>query len=384
MKFLFLIWRNLVRHRLRTLLVVLSIAVAFLLFGLLAATNKAFSAGVDLAGEERLVMRHKVSIIQSLPISYLRRIENTDGVDAVGHASWFGGIYQEPKNFFAKIAVDPQVYLDLYPEFVLPEDQEKAWLTTRTGAIVGKDLATRFGWELGDRIPVQGDIYRRPDGTAWEFDLVGIYEGASPDTDLSQMFFRYDYLKEGTGRDLGQVGWYIIRITDPSRAPRIAEALDGLFANSSAETKTDTEAAFVQGFADQIGNTAAIIQAVMAAVFFTILLVVGNTMAQSVRERTNELGVLKALGFSDGKVLALVLGESYVVAILGGAMGLGLAALVVPALSSAVSKFLPVFYLPAKDLMVGVLFVVALGFVTGILPGLEARRLQVAEALRRA
>ena len=385
MRFFYLIWRNLLRHKLRTLLVVLSIVVAFVLFGLLSATNKAFNAGVDLAGEERLVMQHKVSIIQPLPISYEGRIQSTEGVDAVTHGSWFGGIYQDPKNFFPQIAVDPTGYLDLYPEIVLPEDQRTAWLETRTGAIVGKDLAARFGWALGDRIPIQGTAWRKADGGSnWEFDIVGIYDGATPDADKSQLFFQYEYLKEGTGGNLGVIGWYIIRVEDPAEAPSVAEALDASFANSSAETKTATEKAFVQAFASQVGNTAAIIQAVLAAVFFTILLVVGNTMAQSVRERTNELGVLKALGFSDGRVLGLVLAESCFVAILGGGLGLALAALMIPALASSLSSFLPVFYLPPRDLLVGVVIVLALGIVTGILPALQARRLQVAEALRRS
>ncbi|MCB1032282.1 MAG: ABC transporter permease [Acidobacteria bacterium] len=384
MKYLPLVWRSLLRHKVRTFLVVMSIVVAFVLFGLLAAINKAFNAGIDLAGEERLVMRHKVSIIQPLPISYMARIRSTPGVDAVAQASWFGGIYQDPKNFFPRIAVDPETHLDLYPELRLPEDEKQAWFATRTGAVAGRDLADRFGWKIGDRIPIQGDIYRRPDGSAWEFDLVGIYDGATQDADLSQFFFRYDYLDEGMGGNLGLVGWYVIRVADPDRAPSIAEALDATFANSSAETKTATEAAFVKGFADQIGNTAAIIRAVLAAVFFTILLVVGNTMAQAVRERTNELGVLKALGFSDGKVLSLVLGESCFLAFLGGVVGLGLSALLVPALAKGLAKYLPVFYLPARDLLLGVFFVLALGLITGLLPALQARRLRVADALRRA
>jgi putative ABC transport system permease protein len=384
MKYLHLVWSNLRRRKARTVLTVLSILVAFILFGLLAATNKAFNAGVDLAGEERLVLRHKVSIIQLLPVSYQGRILAVDGVDQVTYATWFGGIYQDPKNFFPQIAVDPAGYLDLYPEMVLPPEQLEEWEKTRTGAIAGRDLANRFGWKIGDRIPIQGTAWRRADGTAlWEFDLVGIYDGANQDTDLSQLFFRQDYLVEGTGGNLGLVGWYIIRIKDPDRAASIAEAIDAKFANSSAETKTATEKAFVQSFAQQVGNTAAMIRAVVAAVFFTILLIAGNTMAQSVRERTNELAVLKALGFSGPKLLGLVLAESCLVALLGGALGLVGAALLIPGIGKAMSSFLPVFYLPAQDVFVALILIFALGLATGLIPALQAMRLQVADAMRR-
>ena len=385
MKYFYLVWSNLKRRKVRTALTVSSIIVAFVLFGILAAVNKAFNAGVDLAGEERLILRNKVSIIQLLPISYQDRIRSTDGVEAVTHATWFGGIYQDPRNFFPQIAVEPEPYLDLYPELVLPEDQTATWKATRTGAIAGRDLAEKFGWSIGDKIPIQGTAWRRAgtDG-AWEFDLVGIYEGTSQDTDLSQFFFRQDYLEEGVGGNLGRVGWYIIRVGDPSRAATIAEAIDTIFANSSAETKTATEQAFVQGFAAQVGNTAAIIRAVVAAVFFTILLVAGNTMALAVRERTNELGVLKALGFTGRGLLGLVLAESCLVAMLGGGLGLLVAAALIPGIGKALSSFLPVFYLPGEAVLVGLALVLLLGVLTGLIPALQAMRLQVAEALRRA
>lgn len=385
MKYLFLIAAGLKRRRLRTFLTVGSIAVAFILFGLLSATNKGFNAGVDLAGNERLVLIHKVSIIQLLPISYQERIAGVVGVDRVTHGTWFGGIYQDPRNFFAQIAVEPEGFFDLYPEYKLPEDQMKTWLATRSGAVAGRLLADKFGWKVGDRIPIQGTIWRPQGGSAaWEFDLVGIYEAGSKDADQTQFFFRQDFLEEGVGGNLGQIGWYIIRIDDPDQAPQIAETIDTMFANSPAETKTTTEKAFGQAFAQQVGNTAAIVRAVMAAVFFTILLVVANTMAQSVRERTNEIGVLKALGFTDGQVLGLVIGESSFLTLLGGGLGLGLALLLVVPMGQALSGFLPVFYIPAGDAAVAVVIMVLLGFVTGLVPALQAMRLQVADALRRA
>jgi putative ABC transport system permease protein len=311
MRFFPLVWSNLKRKRLRTSFTLLSIVFAFILFGYLAAIRMAFSAGVEVSGADRLMVVHRVSIIQPLPMSYRDRIAAVPGVTQVTHANWFGGIYQDPKNFFGQMAVDPETFLDLYPEYILPPEQKKAWLADRAGAIVGKVTADRFGWKVGDKIPIQGTIYRHPDGSnLWEFNLAGIYTGAQEATDTSGFYFRYDYLKEGTGGNLGIVGWYMIRIADPARASEVASRIDALFANSPAETKTQTEKALAQSFANQVGSIGTIITAILAAVFFTLLLVAGNTMAQAVRERTNELAVLKTLGFTNGQVLGMVLAES--------------------------------------------------------------------------
>lgn len=384
MKLLPLVWANLKRHKVRSVLTVLGILVAFLLFGLLSAIDTAFNAGVDLAGNDRLVLQHRVSLVQLLPIAYGPRIANVDGVSLVTHATWFGGIYQDAKNFFPKIAVDPEPFLEMYPEYVLPEEQKEKWIATRTGAIAGRGVVERFGWEIGDTIPVQGDIWRRGDGSRlWEFELVGIYEGETGEADETQFFFHNDYLVEGTGGNLGQVGWYWIKIDDPDNAPAIAESIDALFANSPAETKTTTEKAFGQAFAQQVGNTTAIVRAVVAAVFFTLLLVVGNTMAQSVRERTNELAVLKALGFRDRAVLWLVLFEAGLLAVLGGALGLATASALTVPLGKQLTNFLPVFYIPPSEMLVGLALMLLLGLVTGLPPALKAMRLEVADALRR-
>lgn len=383
MKFLPLVWSNLKRKKVRTFFTLLSILVAFVLFGYLAAIRKAFSMGVDVVGVDRLLVVHKVSIIQPLPISYRERIAAMPGIEAVSFQNWFGGIYQDPKNFFGQMAVETDTFLDLYPEFVLPEEQKKAWLADRTGAIVGRVTAERFGWKVGDRIPIQGTIYRRKDGSrAWEFNLSGIYEGEKKGTDTSNFFFHYDYLKEAAAGDVGWVGWYIIRIADPARSGEVAERIDTLFANSPAETKTQTEKAFAQSFANQIGDIGRIITAVLSAVFFTILLVAGNTMAQSVRERTGELAVLKTLGFTRGQVLAMVLLEACVISVLGGLLGLGLAWLAIQA-GDPTNGALPVFYLPGRDLTLGIVLTVVLGLVTGFLPATQAMRLRIVDALRR-
>jgi len=383
MKFLHLVGSNLRRKKLRTALTLLSITVAFVLFGYLAAIRLGLGAGVEVAGADRLFVRHRVSIVQPLQVSYLARIARLPGVRVAIHESWFGGIYQEAKNFFPQMAVDPEPFLAMYPEFLLPEDQKLAWERTRTGAIVGRSTAKRFGWKIGDRIPLQATIWRRKDGQAtWEFDLVGIYDGAQRATDTTQMFFRYDYLDETRIFGKGLVGWYIVKVAHPDEAAEVAQRIDEEFANSSAEVKAETEKAFISGWAKQIGDIGTIIKAILTAVFFTILLVAGNTMAQSVRERTEELGVLKALGFTNGQMLALVLAESCLLAGLGGGLGLVTATVLISA-GDPTRGALPVFYFPTRDFLTGVVLALALGLVTGILPALQAMRLQIAEALRR-
>jgi putative ABC transport system permease protein len=384
MKYLHLLWRNLTRKKLRTALTVLSILVAFLLFGYLSAIRQAFSMGIDVAGADRLVVRHKVSIIQFLPESYERRMEQIDGVASAVHQTWFGGIYQDPKNFFAQMPIQPAEFLEMYPEYLLEPEEREAFLNTRTGAIAGITTAERFGWKVGDRIPIEATIWTKKDGSrSWEFDLVGIYEGAEKGTDTTAFFFRYDYFDEARQGGQGNVGWYTVRIDDPDRAAEIAEAIDHEFANSPAETKAEPEGAFIQGFAKQVGDIATIIIAIVTVVFFTILLVSGNTMAQSVRERIQELGVLKALGFTHRGVLGLVLAESCLIAVLGGALGLALAGWLISFGDPTPTNSLPIFYFPAKDVVIGGVLVVLLGLAAGFFPAVRALRLQTAEALRR-
>ena len=301
--------------------------------------------GVELAGAERLVMIHKVSLIQLLPESYLERIRATPGVVDACHQTFFGGVYQDPKNFFMQMPVEPECILRMYPEFVLPEAQKKAWFADRQGAIVGRETAEKFGWKVGDRIPIQATIWRKKDNSAgWEFNLDGIYDGAEQGTDKTQFFFHYKYFDESRLFGEGNVGWYVIRIANASKAPQIAEQLDAQFANSPAETKTTTEKAFVQAFANQVGNIALIVRSIIAMAIFIILLVTANTMAESVRERTSELAVLKTLGFTDGRVLALVLVESCLIAGVGGFLGLAIAGAIVPRIPTG--GLLPNLYVP--------------------------------------
>jgi len=385
MKFFHLIWCNLKRKKLRTSLTLLSILVAFILFGFLSAIQQALTGGVEMANANRLVVRHKVSIIQLLPESYQARMNRIPGVDFATHQTWFGGIYQDPKNFFMQNPVVPEEFMKMHPEIVLPPEQMQAWLKTRTGAIVGRSTAERFHWKIGDRVPIQSTIWSQASGSrTWEFDIVGIYDGAKKGTDTTPLFFRYDYFDENRreNRGKGLVGWYNIRVKDSAQAAEVAKRVDAEFENSSAETKTEPEGAFVQAWASQIGNIVLIVAAILGAVFFTILLVAGNTMAQAVRERTGELGVLKAIGFTNGRIVGLVLAESCLLSMLGGGLGLGLAWLIISR-GDPTKGLLPMFYLPTRDLFIGAGFSIALGLVTGIMPALQAMRLRVADALRR-
>ena len=289
MKFLPLLWSSLWRKKIRTVFTLAAIFIAFVLFGLLMTIRTAFSFGVEIAGLDRLVLIHKVSLIMPLPLSYLERLRATEGVEIVSHQSWFGGVYQDPSNFFAQMVVEPEPFMKIYPEFRIAPEHVKAWLADRQGAIVGVDLMKRFGWKVGDRIPIVGTIWQPKQGQVWDFNIVGTYDGEQG-VDKTQFFFRYDYLDENRAQGDGLVGWYVVKIADPAQAQQMAARFDSMFANSSAETKTTTEKGFVEGFAKQMGDIGAIMIAILAAVLFTMLLVAANTMAQSVRERTNEIG----------------------------------------------------------------------------------------------
>ena len=381
MKYLPLVWRNLLRRKVRTIFTLASVFIAFVLYSFLMVVQNAFSMGVEVAGVDRLVLMHKVSLIQLLPISYTQKIQATEGVTHVGYSTWFGGTYQDKANQFAVMAIDAD-YLQLYPEMRVPEDQMKAWRGDRQGAIVGKATADKYGWKVGDKIPIQATIWVPKQGNTWFFNVDAIYD-ADKGVDTTSFFFHYEYLDENRRGAYGMVGWYVLRIDDPSRAADVASRLDAQFANSSAETKTSTEKAFLQGFVNQVGNIKAIIASILAAVLFTLfLLVLANTMAQSVRERTSELAVLKTLGFSNGLVLGLVLVESMFLALLGGGLGLAITYFAVEG-GSFNNAFLPVFIMRSRDIVIGILLCCALGIVAGAWPATTAMRLRITDALRR-
>jgi putative ABC transport system permease protein len=378
-----LVWSNLGRRKLRTALSTLSILVAFLLFGYLSAIKAALDGGTfGAGGQDRLVVRDRVSITQPLPGTYGRRISNIPGVTTVTHETWFGGIYQDPKNFFGQLAVVPEDYLRLYPEDLLSEDEKKAWFSTKNGAIAGRTLAEKYGWKVGDHIPLKATIWQKTDGSLnWDFTLVGIYDGAKVGTDTNLFLFRNDYFDDARLWVKGKVGWYVVGVNS-AHATEIARRIDNEFADSSVATKTESEGAFYQGFAKQVGDIGAIMLGILGPVFLTILLIAANTMRQSVRERTAELGVLKAMGFRDRRIIALVIAESCLLAGLGGGLGLGTAWLLISA-GDPTRGGLPLFHFPILDLLKGVALIVVLGAVTGLLPAMQAMRIQVAEALRR-
>jgi len=383
MKFFALVWGSLKRKKSRTILTLLSIFVAFVLFGLLCTIKEAFTAGVSMAGADRLVVRHKVSLIMNLPVSYKARMENIPGVDTAAHFTWFNGIYQnEPKNFFGTFPLELEPFLRVYPEYRISDDQKQAFLRTRNGAIVGRTLLNRFRWKIGDHIALNSPIWPNKSGNAWDFEIVGVFDAGKKNTDTSGMYFRYDYFDEGRANGTGLVGWYGVRVKDPDKAGDIARAIDAEFTNSPYETKAEPEGAFMQGFAAQIGDIGTILIGILSAVFFTILLVAGNTMSQPVRERVEELGVLKAMGFTNELVLVLVLAESCLLAAVGGLAGLG-AAWLFTSRGSPVPSMLPIFYLPVHYIFIGVGIVFVLGIIAGIVPALQAMRLQIAVALRK-
>ena len=382
MKFLPLLWSSLWRKKVRTIFTLLSIFVAFLLFGLLMTIRGAFSFGVEIAGIDRLVLIHKVSLIMPLPVSYLARLNTTEGVTMATHNTWFGGVYQDPANFFAQIAVEPEPFMKLYPEYKVPPEQMKAWLADRQGVMVGVDLAKRFGWKVGDRIPIVGTIWQPKQGQVWEFNIAGLYDGDAG-VDKTQFFFRYDYLDENRRGGEGLVGWYIVKINDAGAAQQMGAKFDDMFANSSAETKTTTEKGFVEGFAKQVGDIGAIMISITIAVLFTMILVAANSMAQSVRERTSEVGVLKTLGFSNASILVLVLSESVLIAVIGGGLGL-LTAWAFVQQGDPTGGMLPIFVLPTRDVVLGGVLVVGLGLLAGALPAMNAMNLKITDALRRA
>jgi putative ABC transport system permease protein len=335
-KYFHLVWAALFRRKTRTLFTLLSVLAAFLLFGLLDSVRMAFAnASGSIAGVDRLVTFSKVSFTMSLPKSLLTRIQATPGVAEVSYANWFGGIYQDPKNFFPSEAV-AENFLDLYPEWIMPDAQRKAFRETRTGAVVGETLARKFNWKLGDRIPLQATIFPQKDGSnTWTFDLVGIFHVREPkmQSQESVLFFNWSYFDEanrfGGGGNGGNVGWYALRIADRSQADQVAQAIDRLSADSDHETKTQSEQSFTAAFVSQYANIGLIVGAIMGAVFFTLVLLTGNTMAQAVRERVPELAVLKTIGFSNSSVLGLVLAESVLLLLLGGAVGVVLSGVVV-------------------------------------------------------
>jgi putative ABC transport system permease protein len=381
MKYFRLLRVSLFRKKIRTFLTIGSFAIAMFLFGTLAIIRLAFNQGVEIAGTDRLIVMNRVTFIEPLPLAYRNRMVTIQGIKEVTFATWFGGIYQDKKNFFPQFAVDVDSWRQMYPEFIVSDSAWKAFVEDREGAIVGEGTAKRFGWKVGDRIPIKGDIFRGD----WQFNIRGIYKGSRPADDTTQFWFDWKRLNEaqrtsGYWRD--SPGWYVVKLAHQDEAATVLKKIDETFANSSAETKSDTEASFAASFVKQTGNIELILMAVGSVVFFTLLLVTGNTMAIAVRERTPELAIFKALGYSNRFVLFYVIAESVSIALLGGLIGIGLAK-VSTLWGSPVPGILPLYILPMKQVLLGILFAIGIGAVAGFIPAITASRLRVVEALRK-
>jgi putative ABC transport system permease protein len=382
MKYLHLVWAALFRSKTRTFLTLLSVVTAFLLFGMLDSVRVAFNSSANVEGYDRLITTSKLSITQSLPISLATQMAATPGVANVSYATWFGGIYQDQKNFFPNFAIGPG-FMQLYPEYVLPPEQLEAFESTRTGAVVGEALAKQFGWKIGDTIPLQATIFPTKGSNDWTFKLVGIFKLADKKRqgEERQLMFNWKYFDEANDYIKGQVHWYVFDLTDANQATQVARAIDALSENSDHETKTQTEQAFNQGFFKQFADVGLIVTAIMSAVFFTLLLLTGNTMAQAVRERIPELAVLKTIGFSNRSVLLLVLVEAILLIVIGGAIGLAIATVLMPGVSSASGGVIQLGTVPTSTWLLGLALMIVIGIVVGALPALRAMRLNIVDAL---
>ncbi len=382
MKYFSLVWAQLFRSRTRTLLTLLSVVVAFLLFGMLDSVRVAFNSGGSVEGANRLVVASRLSITQSLPIRLEAQVRQVAGVRDVAYGMWFGGIYQDPKNFFPNFSVSPN-YFDVYRELQIDPAQLEDWKQTRTGAIVGETLAKQFGWKIGDTIPLQATIFPRGGSNDWPLELKGIFRSkdrTQAGNEERQLMMNWKYFDESNDYIKNQVSYYTITLDNPDHASRVAQAIDAISANSDHETKTQSESAFQQAFVKQFADIGMIVTSIMGAVFFTLLLLTGNTMAQAVRERVPELATLKTLGFKDGTVLSLVMIESVLLVGLGGLLGMVLASLVLPVVAANFGGVLPA-QVPWNTWLLGVALVLLIGTIVGLLPALRAKRLKIVDAL---
>jgi len=378
-----LLWANLGRKRSRMILTLASITVAFILFSLVEALQYALVGGVDLAGQDRLMSMHKVSFTQPLPRNYLERVRAVEGVRSAISLNWFGGYYKDERTqVFSYPVLGEEALHDVYPEIVVDPAQMNSWMTERTGALIGRAMADTMGWKVGDVIPIRSAIYFKKDGTnTWDMKIIGIFD--NPNGDTNGLYFHFDYFNESI-LNQDNIGWIGLRLKDKNQAAQVAAKIDSMFANSSAETKTSTEKAFVQSFANQMGNISSIVTVIVVAVFFTMLLVTANSMAQSVRERTSEIGVMKTLGFSSARVTGLVLAESLLITFIGGLLGMLLGTLAVKGVAHAVKQFLPLMSVPSSAYVLGLICMTILGVLSGALPGWQAWQLRITDALRRS
>ncbi|GAA0858577.1 ABC transporter permease [Aliiglaciecola litoralis] len=375
MKDFYLIYKNLTRKKLRLFLTCFAIFIAFLIFGAISALQGALNSGVEMSADNRLITVNKINFTQPLPFSYVNKVKSIEGVEAVSYANWFGGFYQEPANQIMTMAVDPDTYFTVYEELILPEGQLSQWQSNRRGMLVGDRIAKTFNWKVGDTIPIQSNIFTNTDGTqTWQLQIDGIFSAQDQKTDTGYIVFHYKYFMETQTWGGDNVGWLIVNTTDSALNQQVSDQIDANFANSAAETETSTEAAFNKAFIEQIGNIGLIIFGVVFMAFFTILIVVGNTMVLAIRERTNEIAVLKTLGFSSPRIFKMILIESCLLSFIGGLLGLGAAYVIVKGASHEMARFLPNLVLDQSIVLQALGYMLLLGLVTGIVPAIRALR----------
>jgi len=385
MKYLHLIWAALFRRKTRTVLTLVSIITAFLLFGLLDAVRISFEqAGQNANGASRLQTQNRLSFIQPLPMALLQQMQQIPGARQVSYANWFGGAYQDPRNQVFTFAVADN-YLDLFPEMLVKPAERAAWLQTRNGVLVGAALAQKYGWKVGDKLPLQSQIFPDRNGSKnWQFVVDGILSAADKKSGAffeGMVLMHWKFFDDTTPYNAGAVGWYVTRVADVNQADRVARAIDALSTNSDHETKTQSEQAAMASWIKQLADVGLIVTSIMGAVFFTLVLLAGNTMMQAVRERTSELAVLKTIGFGDRSVLAMVLAESLLLLLIGGCVGLGLASVLGPVFSAGSGGALNLPAAGAASWAEGLALMLGIGFVVGALPALRAMRLNIVDAL---
>ncbi|MCO1333076.1 FtsX-like permease family protein [Microbulbifer sp. OS29] len=380
----YLIYKNMTRKPLRLFLTCFAIFIAFLIFGAVTSLKSALNSSVELSADNRLVVFNRINFTQTLPIAYVQKVAAVDGVKNVTHLNWFGGYYQEPSRQVVSMAVDPESYLKVYEEIVVPEDQKQAWFNNRQGALVGEKLAEIYAWKIGDRIPLSSNIFTHNDGGyTWELVVSGIFKGDTEQYDTRQLLLHYKYFMETQTFGNDWIGWMALTTDDPAINETVAKTIDDNFANSQSETDTSTEKAFNKAFIEQIGNIGLIIFSVVFTAFFTILVVVGNTMALTIRERTGEIAVLKTLGFSSTRIFRMVLSESLLIAFVGGLSGLAAAWLLVEGVKTFLARFLPNLILGGDIALQAILFMLLLGLITGLMPAFQALRLNIVTAFNR-
>ncbi|WP_444906786.1 ABC transporter permease [Microbulbifer sp. SSSA008] len=380
----YLVFKNMTRKPLRLFLTCFAIFIAFLIFGAVTSLKAALNSSVELSADNRLVVFNRINFTQSLPIAYVQKVAAVEGVKHVTHLNWFGGYFQEPSRQVVSMAVDPESYLNVYEEIVIPEEQKQAWFNNRQGALIGEKLADIYQWKVGDRIPLSSNIFSHKDGGyTWEFVISGIFKGDTEQYDTRQLLFHYKYFMETQTFGGDWIGWMALTTDDPAINENVAKTIDDNFANSQNETDTSTEKAFNKAFIEQIGNIGLIIFSVVFTAFFTILVVVGNTMALAIRERTGEIAVLKTLGFSSTRIFRMVLSESLLIAFVGGLSGLAAAWLLVEGVKTFLARFLPNLILDGDIALQAILFMLLLGLITGLMPAFQALRLNIVTAFNR-